>query len=63
MISAVTGLMFFLLPRRFEHIFDEYAVSFSRVVDQDVRYRSDDLAVLNDRTARHTLDDAAGGLE
>jgi hypothetical protein len=39
--------------RRVQHILDENAVSRSGIVYHYVRYRSDELAVLDDRRARH----------
>ena len=39
--------------RRGEHVFNENSVPRCRVVDEDVRYSSDKLAVLNDRAAAH----------
>ena len=37
--------------RRVEHIFNENAVSRGGIVDEDVRHRSDQLAVLDDGAA------------
>ena len=39
--------------RGVEHIFDENSVACRRVVDQYVRHSSHELAVLDDRGARH----------
>ena len=39
--------------RGVQHIFNENAVSRGGIVDEHVRYRADELAVLNDRRARH----------
>lgn len=36
-----------------QHIFDEYAITRGGVVDQDMGYCPDELAVLDDGTARH----------
>ena len=44
--------------RGIEHIFNKYPVSRGGVVDQNVRDRADELAVLNDGRAAHALDNS-----
>ena len=46
---------------RVEHILNENAVSRCRIIYENVRHGSNDLAVLDDRAATHALDDAACG--
>ena len=41
------------LARLIQHIFNKYTVSRFRIVDEDVCHRADQLAVLDDRAARH----------
>ena len=49
--------------RRVQHIFDEDAVARGGVVDHNVRYRADELTVLNDRASAHSLDDSSGFID
>ena len=42
-----------------EHILNENSVTRGGIVDEDVRHRSDELSVLDDGAARHSLHDAA----
>ena len=55
--------MLFSSPRRHghidEHIFEEDSISRCRIVDENVRHRADDLIILNDGRARHTLHDSS----
>ena len=46
-----------------QHIFNKDAISGSGVVDENVGDSADEFAVLDNGTAAHTLDDAAGGGE
>ena len=50
-------ILLFSSPRRNghidEHIFEEDSISRCRIVDQHVRHRADQLAVLNNRRAAH----------
>ena len=50
-------IAFFVLPREVahlpQHIFNEYAVAGGGIIDKHVCHRSHQLAVLNDRGARH----------
>ena len=41
------------------HVFNEYPISFRAVLDEYVGDRPDQLSVLDDRAAAHSLDDAA----
>ena len=50
---------FFLFNALAEHIFNENAVSRAGIVNKNVRHRANELAVLNDGAATHTLNDAA----
>ena len=54
---------FFALPRQYrhigEHVFNKDAISRGRVVDEDVGDGTDELAVLNDGGATHSLHDSA----
>ena len=50
----------FLLFRGFEHILNENSIPSCRVVHKNMRYRADEFTILNDRTAAHTLHNAAG---
>ena len=43
-----------------EHIFNENPITPRRIVDEHVRDRADDLAVLNNRAAGHSLHDTSG---
>ena len=45
--------------RRGKHIFDEDTVPRGGIVDQNMRDRPHELAVLDDRGARHSLNDTA----
>jgi len=45
--------LFYLLPRRIQHVFDENPVAFRRIADEDVRDGPDEFSVLHDRTAAH----------
>ena len=42
------------------HILDEDPVTFCRIVDKNVGYRADQLAILQDRASAHALYDSAG---
>jgi len=42
-----------------EHILNENSVSRGGIVDENMCYRADELAVLDDRAAAHSLHDAA----
>ena len=46
-----------------EHIFDEDAVAGGGIVDEHMGHCADQLAVLDDGTAGHALDDAVGCIE
>ena len=47
------------IPHLVEHIFNENAVAGGGVVDKNVGHGADQLAVLENGTAAHTLNDAA----
>lgn len=47
----------------FQHVFDKNSIPLRRVADKHVRHRSDQLPVLNDRTAAHPLNDTARALD
>ena len=55
--------VFLTLPRQHghidQHVFGKDSVSRGGIVDKNVRYRADELAVLDDRRARHSLNDPA----
>ena len=48
------------LSSRFQHTFNENTVPSRWIVHQHMSNRTHQLAILNDRTAAHALDDAAG---
>ena len=57
-IKPMIGMiLLFSSPRRHghidEHIFEEDSVARGRIVDEDVRHRADDLAVLDNRASAH----------
>ena len=47
----------------FQHIFYKDSVASGWVIHQHMGHRAHQLPILNDRTAAHALDDAAGGGE
>ena len=49
----------FVLPRRVEHVVDKDSVAAGGVIYEDVSDRANQLSVLDDRTAAHSLDDAS----
>ena len=49
----------FSLPRRVEHIINEDPITAGGVIYEDVGDRANQLSVLYDRTAAHSLDDAS----
>lgn len=46
-----------------QHVFNKYPVSSGAVLDENVGDCTDDLAVLDDGTAAHSLNNAAGELQ
>ena len=50
----------FSLSRRIQHIFDKNSVPSRRVIYKNVRHGANQFTILNDGTAAHTLDNAAG---
>ena len=63
LLCAFICLLLIHQSRFLEHIVDQYAVAFGRIVDEDMGDSTDDLAILNDRAAAHALNDAACALE
>ena len=63
-IKPMIGMiLLFSSPRRNghidEHIFEKDSIARCRIVDEDVGHRADELTVLNDGRAAHSLNDAA----
>ena len=45
--------LFYLLPRRIQHIFDENSVTLRRIADENMGDGADELSVLQNRAAAH----------
>ena len=51
-------LLLFSLPRGFQHILNKNPVASRRVIHQHMSHRTNQLPILNDRTAAHPLHDS-----
>ncbi len=45
--------------RRFQHIFNKNPISSRRIINQNVRYRTNNFPILQNRAAAHSLDDTS----
>ena len=54
-LASATAFLFCCL----EHIFDKDAVTAARIINENMRHRANELAILEDRAAAHPLYDTA----